>query len=153
MSDESLKKWKQNGSLYLWRYLENTRNFPGWHLSADNLFCLSLANLIERMMAARWNAEKALLVTPPTAKVLSVPNNHNGEARWKSAQSFLLKYPKDKVAADYFSLEETEGNVILSVGTEKLQLFNECVLGISQGKGDFSIGSGGSQLWFWWSLI
>lgn len=149
MPDENVERWKQNGSLYLWRYLENTRNYPGWHLSADDLFCQSFALLTEKMLASRWNSEKTLLVTPPNAKILGVPNNRGGEARFESAQLFLLKYPKDKVAADYFLLEGAEGKVILSVGTEKLQLLSECIFSLLQGKGDYSIGSKNSRLWFW----
>ncbi len=149
MPDVTVERWKQNGSLYLWRYLENTGNFSGWHLSADDLFCESFADLTEKMLTARWSSQKTLLVTPPSSKVLRVPNNRGGEARWKSAQSLLLKYPKDKVDADYFSLEEVQGNVILSVGTHKLRLLNDCILGTRQGKNDYSIGSDDSQLWFW----
>jgi len=149
MPDEIVERWKQNGSLYLWRYLENTRNFPGWHLSADDLFCQSFADLTEKMLAARWNSQKTLLVTPPSSRILNVPNNRGGEAQWKSAQSLLLKYPKDKVAEDYFSLEEVEGNVVLSVGAQKLRLLCECILGTRQGKNDYSIGIKDLQLWFW----
>ena len=134
MPDETVEQWKQNGSLYLWRYLENTRNFPGWHLSADDLFCQSFADLTEKMLASRWSSQKTLLATPPDSKVLRVPNNRGGEARFKLAESLLLKYPKDKVDADYFSLEDAEGNIILSVGTLKLRLLNDCILGTRQGK-------------------
>lgn len=149
MPDKSVDLWKQNGSLYFWRYLENTRNFPGWNLSANNLFCQSFADLAERMLTARWSSEKALLITPPDIKVLRVPNNRDGKAHWESPKSLLLKYPKDKVAADYFLLEEIKGNVVLSIGTQKLQLLAECISGVSQGKNDYSIGSDDSQLWFW----
>lgn len=151
MPNETVERWKQNGSLYLWSYLENTQNFPGWHLSADDLFCQSFTELTEKMLAARWNSQKTFSVTPPSSLALNVPNNRGGKASWKSAQSLLLKHPKDKVAEDFFSLEEVEGNVILSVGTQKLKLLSDCVFGIPKGKGDYSIGSDNSRLWFWWS--
>ncbi len=150
MPDESVNKWKQQGCLYLWRYLENIGNFPGWHLTADKLFCQNFADLTTLMFASRWNSQKALSVTPPNAKVLRIPNNRGDQARWKTAQSFLLKYPKNKAHEDYFALEESESIVILSVGTQKLQLFSECIDSILHGKNDYSIGSHDSpRLWFW----
>ena len=147
MPDETVEQWKQNGALYLWRYLENTRNYPGWHLSADDLCCKSFVDLTEKMLTARWSSQKTFSVTPPDSKVLRVPNNRGGKARWKSAESLLLKYPKNKVDAAYFSLEEVEGNVIISVGTQQLRMLGDCILGISQGKGDYSIGFDNLQLW------
>lgn len=151
MSDEIVKHWKQNGSLYLWRYLENTRNYPGWHLSANNLFCESFTDLFKKMLSAKWSSQKLLLITPPNEKILRVPNNHGGKARWYSAKSLLLNYPKNKVDDDYFSLEEIEGKITIYVGTRKLELLNDCISNISKGKGDYSIESDDSQLWFWWN--
>lgn len=149
MPDKAVERWKQKGSLYFWRYLENTRNYPGWHLSAGNLFCQSFADLAEKMFLARWSSQKAFLITPPDIKVLRVANNRDGEARWESAQSLLLKYQKENVTTDYFLLEENKNKVVLSVGSQYLQLLQECICGISQGKHDYSIGNDNSQIWFW----
>ena len=139
MPDENVDKWKQQGRLYLWRYIENARNYPGLHLTADDACCHSLADLIERMLSARWSSQKSLVVTPPTKEVLSVPQNRGGEAGCKSPSNLILKYPKDKVDGEHFSLEENGHAVILSAGSRKLELLKEGVLKIPKGEGDYSI--------------
>lgn len=154
MSDASVDKWRQEGHLYVWKYKENVRNYSGWNLTADNVCCRSFADLIERMLSARWSSQKVLNVSPPSMNVLRVPNNHGGKARWESAQSFVLKHPKDKVPEDFFSLEEDGNAVNLSVGKQKLEMLHKGILGIPEGKGDYAIGSKSSRephLWFWWS--
>ncbi len=35
MEDPAVAKWRQRGRVYLWQYQENTRNYPGWHMTAD----------------------------------------------------------------------------------------------------------------------
>ncbi len=30
-----IARWRQAGAIFLWRYEENVRNDPGWHLTAD----------------------------------------------------------------------------------------------------------------------
>lgn len=152
MPDENVDRWRQEGRLYFWRYTENTRNYPGWHLTADDPCCRSLADLIERMLSARWGSRKLLVVTPPTKKVLGVPNNRGGEARWRAPGGLTLNYPKGKVSDEYFKLEEHAGEIILSAGRHKLELLKECVLKVPRGEGDYAITVGETRLWFWWML-
>ncbi len=152
MPDENVNKWKQEGRLYLWRYIENTQNYPGWHLTADDTCCHSLADLIERMLAARWSSQKSLVVTPPTKEVLSVPNNRGGAAIWKAVGILILRYPKDKVGDEHFSLKENGDEIILSAGRENLKLLKKWILGIPKGEGDYAIEIGQTRLWFWWMV-
>ena len=39
-------RWKQRGIISLWRYTENSRNYSGWHLTADAAGCASLLELL-----------------------------------------------------------------------------------------------------------
>ena len=152
MPDINVDRWKQEGRLYLWCYLENTRNFPGWHLTADDDGCHSLADLIERMLSARWSSQKSLVITLPAKDVLGVPNNRNGQARWKAPALLMLKYPKDKVRDGYSSLHVNGKTIVLSAGRQKLELLKDCVLKITKGEGDYAIEIGDANLWFWWML-
>ena len=152
MSDEDVDRWKQEGRLYLWRYTESTRSYPGWHLTADDACCNGIVDLIERMLSARWSSQKSLVVTPPTEEVLRVPNNRGGEARWEAPGSLILKYPKGKVGDEYIALDKHGDTIVLSAGRLKLGLLQECVLKVLRGEGDYSIEAGDTQLWFWWML-
>jgi hypothetical protein len=144
----NVNKWTQKGQVYLWQYVENTRNYPGWHLTADETFRRSFADLIRRMLAAGYNCQKSLNVTSPAKEILSVPNNQGGRAKWKSPKVLVLKLQKDKIRDDYFSLEDSENTVILTTGGQKLELLTKCVLKISKDI-DYSIEIGKTQLWFW----
>jgi hypothetical protein len=146
MSDENVNKWTQKGHVYLWQYVENTRNYPGWHSTTDGTFCHSFADLIERMVTARYNCQKSLTVTSPTKEILRVPNNRGGVAKWNSPKMLILRHQKYNLPDDYFSLEESENTVIISAGRQKLELLKECVL---RRDIDYSIKVGNNQLWFW----
>ncbi len=152
MSDANVERWKQEGHFYLWKYEENTRNYPGWHMNSDNEGCRSLAELIDRMLKAQWSSQKLLNVTLPTARVLCVPNNRGGEARWKAPQFLVLKYAKGKVEDDHFIFEKQENGIVLSVGRQMLEQIREGIVGILQGKGDYAIGDRDNGLWFWWQV-
>jgi hypothetical protein len=148
MPDENINKWTQKGHVYLWRYQENTRNYPGWHLTADETFCSSFAELIGRMLVAQYGSRQSLAVTAPTKEILSIPNNRGGAAKWKSPKALILKHRKDHITDDYFSLEESEDAIIISAGRQKLELLKDCVLNIPKNQ-DYSIEIGNTQLWFW----
>lgn len=152
MPNENVEKWKQPGDLYLWRYTEGARNFPGWHFTAADVCCHGLAHLMEIMLSARWASQKSLKVTAPIEDVLGVPNNRGGTARWASPKTLVLKHPKGKVDDQHFALEEDGTTITVSAGRQKLELLKECVRDIPNGKGDYSIGIGETQLWFWWMV-
>jgi len=152
MPDENVNKWKQHGQVYFWRYVENTRNYPGWHLTADKTFCDGFADLTDRMLNAPYNSQKSLTVALPTKEVLRVPNNHGGLAGWKAPKLLILKHQKDNVSKYYSLLEEIENTVILGLSRRNLEELKECVSEIPHGKGDYSIEIGDTVLWFWWLI-
>lgn len=115
MADENVNRWKQQGRIYFWRYTEGTRNYPGWQLTADRAFCDGFADLIDRMLNASYNCEKSLNVTPPTQKILGVPNNRGGSAKWKAPKLLILKHRKDNPSEDYSFLEENENAVEIGI--------------------------------------
>lgn len=150
MADENVNRWKQQGHVYFWRYVEGTRNFPGWHLTADKIFCDGFADLIDRMLRSPYNSQKSLTVALPTEAVLSVPTNRGGAAGWKAPKRLILKHRKDGASEDYSFIEETEDAVVLSASRRKLEELKECVSGIPKGEGDYSIDFGDAVIWFWW---
>lgn len=98
MPDENVDKWRQQGHIYLWKYLVNTRNYPGWHLTANETFYHSFSELIKRMKAAQFNCQKSLKVTSPTKEILSIPSNRVGEAEWEAPKNLILKHQKDQIS-------------------------------------------------------
>ena len=119
-------------------------------MTADTAGCRSLADLIERMLSARWDSQKSLVVTSPSKAILRVPNNRGGEARWTAPKLLVIKCPKSKVVGNYSHLEELGNGVVISGAEELLGLLKTSVLKILKGEGDYSIEIGETQLWFWW---
>jgi hypothetical protein len=157
MSDPQIGKWKQRGKIYLWQYIDNIKNYPGWNFAADEKACMSLINLIDLMKTATWPSSIILNISAPTPKILKVPNNKGGNARWKTVGTFKLKYPKDQVDPDcwLFSLDSTKHQIQLTLGRSWLEALQQGIVDINKGKGDFSINPtlGNNQdepLWFWW---
>lgn len=148
MPDENVDKWEQKGHLYLWYYVDNARNYPGWNLTADKDFSNRFVDLIQRMLDAKYNCQKSLEVTLPTDEILKIPNNQGGYAKCKSPKKFILKHQKDKISGDNFSFEESENKITISANSQNLELLKECFQNIRR-EIDYSIEIGNTSLWFW----
>lgn len=148
VGQQGVTKWKQQGVICLWRYQDNTKNYPGWHCTADRLGCNSILELLRLMKTAECPVRRTVRVSPPSADVLGVPNNRR--ARWKAAASLDLGFDR-RANPDLWQLGGDD-RVILRLGLDRLAAFAAGVGGILEGKGDFSIGeeAGGPVLWLWW---
>ena len=69
--------WKQSGPVALWRFIENQRNFPGWHLTANAGGCASLIALLDAFAIDNAPSSRVLAIVQPTLAELSVPNNRS----------------------------------------------------------------------------
>ena len=130
----------------LWRYTENQRNFPGWHLTADPAGCASLIALLDAFAADGTPSSRTLTVTAPTQAALAVPNNRSA-APVAPAKLRISLSP----AATEWSFPQSINPAELSVGADWLPVLRQAIAGIPQGKGDYSIGpSDSGSLWLWW---
>jgi hypothetical protein len=71
--------WKQAGRFFLWRFTENTRNFPGWHFMVNAAASRSISTLLRSMAQSETVCSRTIVVSLPTAEVLSIPNNRNSQ--------------------------------------------------------------------------
>jgi hypothetical protein len=155
MADPVVAKWKQSGEIFLWTYLENKKNYPGWHFSADRVGASSLLQLFDKMVIAKWSSFKDISISRPTHKILKIPNNKNGKAKWRSPKTFRIKYAKHLVSNTHWSLEIKEQSVNLVVGLHKLNEFREGIENVMRSQGDYAIGPDDGLchndlcLWFW----
>ena len=78
-SRSGVGSWKQAGRLFFWRFTENTRNFPGWHFMVDRAASTSIAALLRSMAQSASPCSRTVVVSLPTAEVLSIPNNRNSQ--------------------------------------------------------------------------
>lgn len=152
MPDTFVAKWKQHGYAYLWRY--KSKRHAGWHFTADDQACHALLDLFDRMINAQYSSQQTILVHKPTERILSVPNF---QLSWASAENFSIKYPKDRITPEHWSLTAQNTRIDLVLGKAMLDELRKGVSDVLNGKGDYSIGGTKENeyedsLWFWWML-
>lgn len=140
--------WKQFGRISLWRYTENERNFPGWHLNADEAGCRSLLLLFEAF-AADGIGSRTVAITAPTKAQLVVPNNKAGLAACVAPEKLRITFSP---APEEWSFPSDLDPAMIRVGSSWLSQLRDGIAGIPEGRGDYAIGDrkGGFPLWFWW---
>jgi hypothetical protein len=150
MSDPNISKWKHRGKSYLWRYKENTKNYPGWHFSADEISCSAFIDLFNLMDVATYSGNCKISITPPNDALLSIPNNLNGNARYETAKQLVIKY--DPLKQVLWNITHNDSTVFIDIGKKYLLEFRKGIEDIKQGQGDYSIGpiADENRLWFWW---
>ena len=149
--ENALHSWKQKGTVSLWRYTEFQKAFGGWHLSANDEGTASLLELLTALQTAP-GAHRTVSITPPSARLLRVPNYQQGRAKWIAPSKLQLSVsPEPGVWEFPEALEPAQ----FSVGPAYLPELKRGLKGIPRGEGDFSIGSkerGKLRLWLWWWL-
>lgn len=137
--------WKQSGPVALWRFIENQRNFPGWHLTANAGGCASLIALLDAFAIDNAPSSRVLAIVQPTLAELRVPNNRSSGITVPG--KLRLVFAEESNAWSFPAATDTAE---LTFGSQWLAPLKEAVAGIPLGKGDFSIGlRSGERLWFW----
>lgn len=134
------------GTVSLWRYTENERNYPGWQLSADASGAASLCSLVTELKVV--GGYRTVTVTPPSEALLRVPNNKRGKAAWWAPVRLRVQFLSAPEEANSWRMIEDADTVVLSLGSESMSVLLAGIEGIGEGKGDYSIGT--PSLWFWW---
>jgi hypothetical protein len=116
MSTLELNSWRQTGVLHLWRFTENVRNYPGWHLATDPTGLVSLLDLLTRLRGtSESSASRTVHPTGPSAEVLETVNNRRSPvvspARVRVARSD---------APDGWTITEQDADVTVTMGVEQL---------------------------------
>jgi hypothetical protein len=140
--------WQQIGTVSLWRYTENDRNFPGWHLSANAEGVAAILALLSAFEADGVAGSRTLTVAAPTASLLAVPNNRT--SKWVAPSKFRLSFSAEPSQWDF---PESLNPAELTFGAQWLPTLRQGVSGVSRGHGDYSVGCHGRNnfpLWFWW---
>ena len=149
--ESELHSWKQRGLISIWRYTEFAKAFGGWHLSANDEGIRSLLQLVPALQAAP-NLYRTLTITPPSKRLLRVPNYQQGRAKWEAPAKLQLRFASDP---GVWELLEDAELPQFTIGDEYLPELIRGLEGIPKGDGDYSIGPmqrGQTRLWFWWWL-
>jgi hypothetical protein len=141
-------RWKQRGDIYLWRYLDNARNYPSLNLSVDPLAHESLLALFRAFVQERLNCKRTLTITTPTPRVLRVPNNRGGAARISSPTSVRLSYDSDLDAV--WTMDEAADPLAWQLGAQGSA---EVLSVLEEPDRHFDSSFGGDPVIWWWGVI
>ena len=150
---EKIAKLKLSGQVFIWKYLDNSRNYPDWNLTLDKIASKELSNLLDMMNQCDWGVSKSFKTSKPTETELLVPNNQNGHAKWIT-KDFITFCSNNNIASDYWKIKESSNSLELNFGKEMLMKLKEAITNIPLGKGDISISDKNENniLTFWWNL-
>jgi hypothetical protein len=118
MGDVRVDRWRQRGLVYLWRYRDRPKNYPGWHLAADSLGNESLRDLMDLMQKSPYATECAVSITPATHAVLAVPNYWRGQAQ--AAVTWRIKTLTGEEHASEWRIDFEDGQVLHTIGSQNL---------------------------------
>lgn len=135
---EKIEKFKISGKVYIWKYSDNGRNYPGWNLTMDNLASQEISKLLDLMSNCEWTTSKKLLTQRPTGNEVFTPNNRRGHANWTTKEKMAITH-KANESPDFWAVIDKEAELEIRFGKQKLMELKRAIESIPTGKGDFSI--------------
>ena len=148
-----IEKYKVVGDIYVWKYRENQRNYPGWNFTMDKNASFSMVELLNLMDSCEWSSKKLILLSKPTQMQLDVPNNMKGKAKFKGYEELILNFRKTE-DENYWVITELKDCIEIKFGKNRLSELKNAIMGIPLGKGDFGISDENEDniLNIWWNL-
>lgn len=148
---DKIEKLKISGHVYIWRYSDNDKNYPGWNLTVDNMASEEISNLLDLMSKCEWTTSKKIFAQRPTDNEVSVPNNRRGDASWTTKEKITITH-KTSESPDFWALIDKEDELEIRFGKQKLMELKSAIESIPTGKGDFSMADRQDEniLTFWW---
>lgn len=143
-------KGKSRALIFLWRYRENRKNYPGYHLTANLEGCIQLLEILDVHERARETVRTKVSLSAVTPKILSVPANTPGNATSVSLATWEL-ITQPEYSPEYFLFDESHPTCRLQLSKNQAGCISDGIKDIQVGKGDYCIGGKGDHvLWFWW---
>jgi hypothetical protein len=146
MSAGTFNQWKQSGLLYFWRYTENVRNYPGWHLAADEAGLAALTDLLRRLLGADDSATRTTRISPPSPVVLATANNRRSPVVSPERVSWTVSATDDD-----WHFDERAAVLALRLGRHKVARMLQW---LSNPHRAFDTTYGTSPpIWFWGTIV
>jgi len=123
--------------LWVWRYLENERNYPGLHLTAKPESCAVLLDVVATLRAEGTGRQRTInlkkLRAADEAKI-------TGGQKYTDFGKLYLRLVEPSDALRFMSARHAPDVVDLEFTPDYLTLFEEGIRDVARGQGDYSIG-------------
>ncbi len=156
MSNPQVDRWRQDGKFYLWRYPNQSRNYPGWNCTADVAGCQSVVELVNVMLSSDWSSKQEIRLTRPTDSIAALPGL---SGTWLTAERLQLCFPGGKVSGNHWACDAGLNIVTLTLGRGKLEQLRDALTCVAKFEGDFCIHADDQEphgvdlsrmaIWFW----
>lgn len=138
-------EWKQSGFTSFWRYIDNTRNYPGWHFVLDEFARSSLLSLLSAFVKDSQKLHRTISNTRPTEQALRLPNNQSGRARFFVPTGVRLEH--DPTDPQMWSIKLQQDTLVWILGRDYV---NELIAALRNQDDVFDCSFGGEpSVWFW----
>ena len=131
--------------IYLWRYQENKRNYPGHHLTADAEGCNQLIRLTEGLEKEKLPKTHMIELCPVNERILAVPNNTRGNKTVVSLKTWKLVCNPEFIKT-HFVYDNSYPTCTLELSPQQAGCIAEGVRDIKKGRGDNCIGGKADNL-------
>ena len=147
--------------LWVWRYLENQRNYPGLHLTAKPESCAVLLDVVATLRAEGAGRKRTInlrkLRAADEAKI-------TGGQKYREFSKLNLRLAEPSTALRFMSARHAADVVDVEFSPDYINLFEEGLRDVARGQGDYSIGPpmgrrarkalpsrdrASLRLWFW----
>ncbi len=152
MSDPKVDRFKQRGSVWLWRDVSHRRNFPGWNVTADVEGCSSLVELLSRMINSNWGSSKTILLADLPEIIANNCERLVAPDEWTVQ---CTKHSND----EHWKWTGSSSAPRLKCDESMLKEIRVAIENVANGRGDFRLGSELQSihdseesilsLWFW----
>lgn len=131
--EKEIQKYKIEGKIAVWKFIENSKNYPGWNICFDDHVRNSIITLLEKMNNSEWPSKKEIKLTNPLELNQDWIKN-NGS--FSVAHSLIISNRKEP--SDLWEMSGNDSELTITFGSSKLnelkegiskQLFDEAISG------------------------
>ena len=132
-----MERYLKDLNVWVWRYLENERNYPGLHFTADAAACDTLRTLLQTLRVEGGGTRRTLNLRKLAA---ADERKISYGQRYQDFSKLHLKLSRPSEELKYMSAS-FEGVVAqLDFTPAYLDLFEEGIADVARGEGDYAIG-------------
>jgi len=120
--DKEIQRYKFIGKIACWKFIENTRNYPGWNICFDDSGRASLIGLLEKMKESDWPSKKEIQMGDPFEMNQDWIRN---VGIYRFAGSIIISNKKEPL--DLWKMNENNSKLTISVGNDKIDILKSAI--------------------------
>ena len=131
--DKEIEKYKVAGRIACWKFIDNSKNYPGWNICFDSAGRSAVITLLEKMDNSEWPSKKSIRTMTP----LELNQNWIKKVGdFTATQSIVISNRKEP--SDLWTLDESNSELTISIGSNTLnelkvslkkEIFDEAMAG------------------------